>query len=29
MKELIGMGVALVTPFNDDLTIDHKALANI
>ena len=23
------MGVALVTPFNDDLTIDHKALANI
>ena len=29
MKELIGMGVALVTPFNDDLSIDHKALANI
>ena len=23
------MGVALVTPFNDDLSIDHKALANI
>lgn len=29
MKELIGTGVALVTPFNDDLTIDHNALSNI
>ena len=29
MKELIGTGVALVTPFNDDLTVDHDALANI
>lgn len=29
MKELIGTGVALVTPFKDDLTIDHNALANI
>ena len=29
MKELIGTGVALVTPFKDDLTVDHEALANI
>lgn len=29
MKELIGTGVALVTPFSDDLIVDHKALANI
>ena len=29
MKELVGTGVALVTPFNDDLSINHKALANI
>lgn len=29
MKELIGTGVALVTPFKDDLTIDHEALSNI
>lgn len=29
MKELVGTGVALVTPFNDDLTIDHEALTSI
>ena len=29
MKELVGTGVALVTPFNDDLSINHEALANI
>ncbi|MBT8260970.1 MAG: 4-hydroxy-tetrahydrodipicolinate synthase [Bacteroidia bacterium] len=29
MKQLIGTGVALVTPFNDDLTVDHEALTNI
>ncbi len=29
MKELVGTGVALVTPFNDDLSIDHEALSNI
>lgn len=29
MKELIGTGVALVTPFKDDLSIDHEALKKI
>ena len=29
MKELIGTGVALVTPFRDDLTVDHEALRKI
>ena len=29
MKELIGTGVALVTPFNDDLSVDHSALSRI
>lgn len=29
MQNLIGTGVALVTPFNEDHTIDHKALAEI
>ena len=29
MKELVGTGVALVTPFNNDLSINHEALANI
>ena len=29
MKELIGTGVALVTPFNSDLSVDYKALENI
>lgn len=29
MKALLGTGVALVTPFKKDLSIDHKALANI
>ena len=27
MKALIGMGVALVTPFKQDGSVDHKALA--
>lgn len=29
MKELTGTGVALVTPFKDDLTVDHEALKRI
>lgn len=29
MKEIVGTGVALVTPFNEDKSIDHKALADI
>jgi 4-hydroxy-tetrahydrodipicolinate synthase len=29
MSTLIGTGVALVTPFKDDLSIDHEALSNI
>lgn len=29
MSGLIGTGVALVTPFKRDLTVDHEALANI
>ncbi|MDG1672321.1 MAG: 4-hydroxy-tetrahydrodipicolinate synthase [Flavobacteriaceae bacterium] len=29
MNSLIGMGVALVTPFKSDLTIDHDALSKI
>lgn len=29
MKEIVGTGVALVTPFKDDLTIDHDALKRI
>lgn len=29
MKELVGTGVALVTPFNEDLSIDTKALSRI
>ena len=29
MKELIGTGVALITPFKSDLSIDHQALAAI
>ena len=29
MKELVGTGVALVTPFNDDLSVNHEALAKI
>ena len=29
MKALLGTGVALVTPFKKDLSIDHKALADI
>lgn len=29
MKELLGTGVALVTPFNDDLTVDHDALIKV
>lgn len=29
MKELLGTGVALVTPFKDDLSVDHEALKRI
>lgn len=29
MRTLVGTGVALVTPFNEDLSVDHKALASI
>ena len=29
MKELIGTGVALITPFKSDLSVDHHALAEI
>ena len=29
MKELIGTGVALVTPFNEDFSIDVKGLKNV
>lgn len=29
MNVLVGTGVALVTPFNSDLSVDHNALANI
>ena len=28
-SKFLGTGVALVTPFNDDLTVNHEALANI
>ncbi len=29
MNPLVGTGVALVTPFNEDLSVDHYALGNI
>jgi 4-hydroxy-tetrahydrodipicolinate synthase len=29
MNELVGTGVALVTPFKEDLSVDHEALTNI
>jgi 4-hydroxy-tetrahydrodipicolinate synthase len=29
MNSLVGMGVALVTPFKSDLSVDHKALAKV
>ncbi len=29
MNQLLGTGVAIVTPFKDDLSVDHEALANI
>ena len=29
MKELIGTGVALITPFNEDLSIDIEGLKNV
>ncbi|MGB3605737.1 MAG: 4-hydroxy-tetrahydrodipicolinate synthase [Psychroserpens sp.] len=29
MTKFHGTGVAIITPFNDDLTIDHTALANL
>lgn len=28
-SKFIGTGVALVTPFKTDLSVDHEALANI
>jgi len=29
MNSLLGMGVALVTPFKSDLSVDHEALAKV
>ncbi len=29
MKEIVGTGVALVTPFKNDLTVDHDALKKL
>ena len=29
MNSLVGMGVALVTPFKSDLSIDHEALTKV
>ena len=29
MNSLLGMGVALVTPFKSDLSIDHEALTKV
>ena len=29
MDALVGMGVALVTPFKSDLSVDHEALAKV
>ena len=29
MQKFVGMGVALITPFNKDLTVDFKALTNL
>ena len=29
MNKLIGTGVALVTPFKKDMSVDHDALRNI
>lgn len=29
MKELVGTGVALITPFKDDLSVDHEALKRV
>ena len=29
MKEIIGTGVALVTPFKEDLSVDHESLTKI
>ncbi|WP_460219199.1 4-hydroxy-tetrahydrodipicolinate synthase [Psychroserpens sp. MEBiC05023] len=29
MTKFHGTGVAIITPFNDDLTVDHNALANL
>ena len=29
MTKFHGTGVAIITPFNDDLTVDHMALANL
>ena len=29
VEQFIGTGVALITPFNDDLSVDHKALSEL
>ena len=29
IEQFIGTGVALITPFNDDLSIDHKTLSKL
>lgn len=29
MEAIIGTGVALITPFKDDMSVDHEALANL
>ena len=29
IEQFIGTGVALITPFNDDLSVDHKALSEL
>ena len=29
IEQFIGTGVALITPFNDDLSVDHKALSKL
>ena len=29
MTKFHGTGVAIITPFNDDLNVDHNALANL
>ena len=29
IEQFVGTGVALITPFNDDLSVDHKALSEL